>query len=258
MKIRKNSYSAPALEKAVEILDLMTEHPDGLLVTEMSSLLGRSVGELFRIVIVMERLGLLRRSSRTDRYVVAYRLLDLAYRATPAKNLVAVALPEMKTLAYATGQSCHLVVPSEGEGLIIACEQQPGVRGFSLRVGARVDIVQSCSGQIILAFSSDQAAEQLVAAVEAARGTPIDREWLDRRRAKARSRGYQLRESPITYGVTDISYPVFGFDGAIVAALTIPFLSTIDGSQKVDQELARALLEKAVAAISEALGFQPG
>lgn len=257
MKERKASYSAPALEKAVEILDLMTEHPAGLLVTEMSALLGRSVGELFRIVIVMERLGLLRRSLRSDRYVVAYRLLDLAYRATPAKNLVEVALPEMKALAFETGQSCHLVVPADGEGLVIAREEQPGVRGFSLRVGARVDIVQSCSGRILLAFSSDAAAGQIVEAAAAARGIAIDRGWIDARRAETRARGYELRESPITYGVTDISYPVLGFDGAVVAALTIPFLATIDGSQKVDQEAARALLAQAVAAISDALGFQP-
>ena len=257
MKTPKTSYSAPALEKAVEILELMAEHPDGMLVSEMSVALGRSVGELFRIVVVMERLGLLRRSTRTDRYTVAYRLLDLAYRATPAQNLVGAALPEMKALAFATGQSCHLVVASAGEGLVIAREQQPGVRGFSLRVGAHVDIIQSCSGQVILAFATDQAADQMISALEAARSQTIDRDWLAKRRAETRARGYELRQSPITYGVTDISYPVLGFDGTIVAALTIPFLELIDGSQKVDQDAARELLAQAVATISDTLGFQP-
>jgi DNA-binding IclR family transcriptional regulator len=255
-KALKTSYSAPALEKAVEIIELMGDHPDGMLVTEMANRLGRSVGELFRIVIVMERLGLLRKSARTDRYTVAYRLLDLAYRATPAQNLVAAALSQMQALAFAAGQSCHLVVPSGGEGLVIASEQQPGVRGFSLRVGARIDIVQSCSGQVLLAFSTDESAERMVTAAEAQRAQPVDRAWLAERRAETRARGYQLRQSPITHGVTDISYPVIGFDGTIVAALTIPFLALIDGSQKIDLEAARDLLADAVAAISDALGFQ--
>jgi DNA-binding IclR family transcriptional regulator len=255
-KALKTSYSAPALEKAVEIIELMGDHPGGMLVTEMANLLGRSVGELFRIVIVMERLGLLRKSARTDRYTVAYRLLDLAYRATPAQNLVAAALPAMQALAFKAGQSCHLVVPSAGEGLVIAREQQPGMRGFSLRVGARIDIVQSCSGQVLLAFSADAAAERLVAAAEAAGGALVDRAWLAERRAETRARGYQLRQSPITHGVTDISYPVLGFDGTIVAALTIPFLEMIDGSQKVDQAAARVLLGRAAGEIADELGYQ--
>lgn len=257
MKPLKTRYSAPALEKAVEILELMGDHPDGMLVTEMANRLGRSVGELFRIVVVMETLGLLRKSARTDRYTVAYRLLDIAYRATPAQNVVAAAFPVMKTLAFAAGQSCHLVIASAGDGLVIASEQQPGMRGFSLRVGAQIDIVQSCSGQVLLAFSTDQAAERIVAAAEATRTDPVDRDWLAERRAETRARGHQLRKSPITYGVTDISYPILGFDGAIVAALTIPFLELIDGSQKVDLEAARALLGEAADAISDALGYAP-
>jgi DNA-binding IclR family transcriptional regulator len=56
--------------------------------------------------------------------------------------------------------------------------------------------------------------------------------------------------------VTDISCPVFGFDGNVAAALTIPFLELIDGSQKVDAEAARAMLHAAVARISETLGYR--
>jgi DNA-binding IclR family transcriptional regulator len=119
-----------ALEKGFEIIELMADHPDGLLISEMLTQLGRTVGELFRIVIVTERLGYLRKSLTTDRYTAAYKLLDVAMRATPAQHLVRAALSVMKGLALAAGQSCHLVVPSGGHGLVVACEQQPRVRGF--------------------------------------------------------------------------------------------------------------------------------
>ncbi len=77
----KGVYAAPALEKAFEIIELLAEHPEGALVSEMAAGLGRSVGELFRVVIVLERLGYLRKSAVSDRYTVTYRLLELAYRA---------------------------------------------------------------------------------------------------------------------------------------------------------------------------------
>lgn len=254
----QGTYTAPAIEKAFEVIELLGQHPEGALVSEMATLLGRSVGELFRIIIVMERLGYLEKSARTDRYTVAYKLLEVAYRATPAQDVVRAALPQMQGLAQDAGQSCHLVVPNAGSGLVVACEQQPGIRGFSLRVGASIDIVTSCSGQVLLAFSSDTRAAQILAAAEQDRAAAIDRDWLAGQLAAIRTRGYDRRQSPITHGVTDISCPVFGFDGHVMAALTIPFLELIDGSQKVDADAACALLQAAVGRISETLGYRGG
>jgi DNA-binding IclR family transcriptional regulator len=252
----KGTYAAPALQKAFEIIELLADYPEGALISEMAAKLGRTVGELFRIVVVMEQLGYLRKSARTDRYTVTYKLLEMAYRATPAQNLVRAALPEMQGLALATGQSCHLVVANGGHGLVVACEHQPGTRGFSLRVGARIDILKSCSGQVILAVSPPQSAEQIIAAAEDERKAPIDRAWLADRLTVIRTEGHDSRKSPTTHGVTDISFPVFGFDGRVAAALTIPFLELIDGSQRVDLPAARDLLRCSVARVSDALGYQ--
>lgn len=253
----KGVYAAPALEKAFQIIELLTDFPEGALVSEMAAKLGRSVGELFRIVVVMEQMGYLRRSSRTDRYTVAYRMLDLAFRATPAQNLVRAALPQMQSLAVETGQSCHLVTANDGQGLVIAREESPGARGFALRLGAAIDMIQSCSGQVILAFSAPHRAERIVAAAEGGRPGPIDRAKLSQSLKQILTRGFDSRKSPITYGVTDISFPVFGFDGEIAAALTIPFLELIDGSQKVDLAAAQAMLGAAAARVSATLGHGP-
>jgi DNA-binding IclR family transcriptional regulator len=171
--------------------------------------------------------------------------------------LLRAALPEMQVLALEAGQSCHLVVPNGGRGIVIAREEQPGTRGFALKTGAQIDIINSCSGQVILAFSNPQRTERIVRAAEEERDIKIDRKWLADRIAVIRRLGYDSRKSPITYGVTDISFPVFGFDRNVVAALTIPFLELIDGSQKVNLDAARDLLRTATARVSDRLGYQP-
>jgi DNA-binding IclR family transcriptional regulator len=252
----KATYAAPAIERAFEIIEALANYPEGALVSEVAAMLGRTVGELFRFFVVMERLGYLRKSAVTDRYAVTYRFLEVAYRATPAQDIVRAAMPEMQSLARDAGQSCHLVVVNAGSGLVIACEQQPGIRGFSLRIGAKVDIINSCSGQVLLAFSGAQRAEKIIADAEQERGDTVDRAWLGERLAAIHARGFDSRRSPITQGVTDISCPVFGFDGHVVAALTIPFLELIDGSQKVHADAAREMLRQAVGRISDALGHQ--
>jgi DNA-binding IclR family transcriptional regulator len=254
----KGTYAAPAIEKAFEIVEVLAEKPEGALISEMAGKLGRSVGELFRIVVVLEQLGYLRKSLTTDRYTVAYKFLDLAYRATPAQDLIRAAMPEMQVLALEAGQSCHLVVANGGRGMVIAREEQPGTRGFALKVGAQIDIINSCSGQVLLAFSNPQRAERIVLAAEEEKQASVDRAWLTERVAVTRRLGYDSRKSPVTHGVTDISFPVFGFDGNVVAALTVPFLELIDGSQKVDIEAVRDMLRTATARVSDRLGYQPG
>jgi hypothetical protein len=50
----------------------------------------RSIGELFRIIIVMKRRGFVQESPDTDRYTDVYKVLGLAHRATPAQHLDAI------------------------------------------------------------------------------------------------------------------------------------------------------------------------
>lgn len=252
--VLKGRYAVPALDKAFDVVELLASTPGGATLNEIATRLGRSMGELFRIVIALERRGLLQKSLETDRYTVAYKFLELALRATPAQELTRVAAPVMRSLASQISQSCHLVVPNGGEGLVVYREQNPGMRGFAVRVGASVDLVNSCSGHVILAFSEAEERERMLLQVERLKRTRVRREDLNALLAQIRERGYELMASPMTHGLTDISYPVFGFYGNFVSALTVPFLVLIDGSQKVGIEAARKHLGAAAQSISAALG----
>lgn len=248
-KKTKGHYSAPALEKGFEIFELLAQHPDGLTISEIAVRLNRSINELFRLIIVMERCGYLHKNSGNDRYAVSYKVLDIAYRATPVQNLTLVASPIMHDLAHQARQSCHLVVVGEGFGLVVARVENPGPTSFGVRLGAHIDLVSSCSGNILLAFTPRDRLDAVL---------PRDRNKMsvdDSALESIRRDGFIRRQSPMTYGVIDISHPVFGFDGRIAAALTIPFLERIDGSHPVPIDTAQDLAAEAAARISTGLGW---
>lgn len=248
----KAPYAVPALEKAFEIIELLADAGEPMLVSEIAARLERSMGELFRIVVMMERHGYLLKSGTDDRYSVSYKLLDVAYRATPARNLVQVATPEMQALVHAAGQSCHLVVVRDDHGLILAREENPGVRGFALRQGASIDILRSCSGRVLLAFSPAAVAQRILQRADTGRAGDVASAgtWM----AELRTRGFGMQDSPVVRGVTDISVPVFGFGHELMAALTIPFLELVDGSQRIDRAEACRLLVETAHRISGRLG----
>jgi DNA-binding IclR family transcriptional regulator len=60
---RKTTYSAPALEKGFDIVELLGPAPDGLTPTEIAQKLNRSLSEIFRILVVMERRHSLHKSA---------------------------------------------------------------------------------------------------------------------------------------------------------------------------------------------------
>jgi DNA-binding IclR family transcriptional regulator len=72
---------------------------------------------------------------------------------------------------------------------------------------------------------------------------------------KVAKRGFEIQRSPMTAGVTDISYPIRGFDGKVLAALTVPYLHTLDDSLPTSVEQTRRVLEVSARRISQALGW---
>jgi DNA-binding IclR family transcriptional regulator len=159
----------------------------------------------------------------------------------------------MREIADKIDQSCHLVMPNGRRGLVVLRQQNPGETAFVVRLGADLNLVRSCSGQVLLAFGDDA----WVADVLDGDATllPKDRAALVSRLKLVRSRGFEMRPSLRTSGVTDISYPIFGLGGRVVAALTIPFMVRIDGSQFFDEYAAQAELALISKRISTQLGW---
>jgi hypothetical protein len=53
----RTTYSAPALEKAFNVVELLAKEKKGLTVSEIAVGIGLSLPEIFRIIVVMERRG---------------------------------------------------------------------------------------------------------------------------------------------------------------------------------------------------------
>jgi len=246
------SYTAPALEKGFDILEVLADAPGGLTISEIAQRLERSISEVFRIIIVMERRQWLHKDPDSDRYAVSYRVLDVAFRATPAQMLARAAAPVMFELAGAVGQSCHLVIRAEDRALVVQRQENPGPVGFGIRLGAVVDLATSCSGHVLLAFLPPDQREEVLAILRRPRG--LSRARLEQRLAQVREQGFEMQPSARTEGVTDLSHPVFGFDGQVAAALTIPFLVMIDGSQRATLPETQIILRDAARRVSAALG----
>jgi DNA-binding IclR family transcriptional regulator len=217
------SYQAPALKKGLEVLEFLSEQTEPYAVSELARSLGKSRNEIYRMVIVLERLGYLARTD-TDRFALTRKLFDLAMRIPPQRNLLAKALPEMERLSEETCQSCHLTVASGGEIVVVARVESPDVLGFSVRVGYRRPLNQSASGRVLFAYQNESGR----AAWRELRSSEEDQAlWaaIEREAGTIREMGFYLSPSSYVDAVTDIAVPVTVGDGPLaIAALVMPFI----------------------------------
>ncbi len=239
-------YQAPALKKGLEILELLATSDRALTMSDVSGALGRSVGEIFRMLQVLEEHRYIARDD--DGYRLTNRLFALGMGQPPVRDLTVTAQPVMQALARATGQSCHLAVVSGAEMVVIAGVEAPGLSGFAVRVGYRRPLHRSNSGRVLLAFQPPAVRAAMLEEVRDAGGDP-DGALQQVLETLVRD-GDAVTPSPMLDGITDLSAPILEHDAAR-AALTLPYVA--GRAARVTQPECRALLRDAVRTISRQL-----
>ena len=226
-------YRAPALEKGLDILELLVAESDPLTVSEIAKKLHRSTGELFRMIQVLERRGFVEQGPEAGGFRLSGRLFSLGMAQPAVKTLTEVALPHMRRLSLDIGQSCHLALHSVGQIVVVARMESSELIGFSVRIGYRRPLTHALSGALLYAFQPEIVRGRWE---EHLRPKPSKKE-LAEFRAKAdgiRKTGHGRKASESVPGVTDISAPILRNDIA-AAALTVPFLESTSPAKSLKE-----------------------
>jgi DNA-binding IclR family transcriptional regulator len=243
-------YTAPALDKGLDILELLAGRPEGLSLKQIADALGKSSTEIFRMLNQLRERAYVLRFEPGGVYRLSLKLFELAHRFPPTARLLEVAVPAMRQLADRTGQSCHLSV-LHGHGiLVLAQATSSGNWHFSVRLGATFSLTETASGRVLLAHLS---AQDLALRAEEAAATdaPFTARFLQQL-TKIRKCGFEQVSHETFRGVTDISAPVLGHGTESLAALTIPVL--LLEQEKPALSYVRTELLKTAAYISGELG----
>ena len=257
-KRERKKYRAPALAKGLDILELLSTEPAGLSLSGIASSLSRSVGEIFRMVVVLEDRGYVAPVAGTDRFSMTGKLLTISHGYPPVQRVTQVAGPVMRKLARLTGQSCHLVVYYEGRGIIVAQNDSPNDRGLNVKLGAEAPLTDSCSGHVLLAFADPEQRKLRLAEQPSQLRKPVSKKALNAALNNVLSRGYEHMDSAQVEGVRDIGFPVFNANGSVYSVLVVPFLNHIDGSNHMDIASVTGLLGSAATELSTELGYRAG
>lgn len=245
----------PALEKGLDVLELLAQEKGGLLQKDVAARVGRSVSEIFRVLGALEARGYIARDPATGLYTLTLRLFELAHMHPPGRRLLEVSLPRMESLAEEIRCSCHLVTRHRDRLMIIAQAQPDSLlMGWSVKVGGVFPMTASyASARAIAAFEALAKRDNLIASmVEDDFGMDV----IEAKLEAIRSTGFELSNSRIAPGVVDVSCPLLNHLNVSVAALTVSCVGGLVSNADLNEKIVPAA-RRVAASISAAIGGSP-
>jgi DNA-binding IclR family transcriptional regulator len=244
-----DKYRAPALEKGLDIIELLSRTDEPLTATQISERLQRSKAELYRMLHVLQMRGYIECPLNEDEHVISRKMLMLATERQPLKDLLEFCSPLMRKFAEKNCQSVHISVQSADQIVVIANTETVGALGYSVRVGYRKPIPFTTSGKVLFAFQSPEVKESWLSMLKKIMVEDQLNKFLSDTR-KIIQRGYEQSRSSYVHGITDLSVPIMDGKTAI-AALTSPYIDqtlAVTSKEETIEELKRC-----ASFISEAL-----
>ena len=246
-------YRAPALDKGLDILELLASVDDGLTQAEIAKALGRTPNEQYRMLDRLVRRGYVMRSE-TDRYELTLKLFGLAHLHRPIRHLVAQTTPALRDFANRAFQAIHMAVYDRAGVYIIAQIEAPGYWGFGVRVGGKVSLFNTGSGHVLLAFRAPEERAMMLSEYDRGEDEQEPAPDLEERLAEIRARGYEVMPSLQTTGVYNLSAPILGPDGNAIAALTCPYLTPLNRPRAPDLSKTITLVVDTAQHLSRTIG----
>jgi DNA-binding IclR family transcriptional regulator len=248
----KNS-AAPALDKGLDILELLCQTEVGLTQQDITARLGRNLGEIYRMLNCLVRRNYV--ANEGSVYTITSKLFQLSHFHPPIHRLITEAMPIMDELARSIAFPCDLRVYNNGIQTVIAAIQPPNGLGFMTRVGAEIPVATSSSGLVLLAFQDDETRETRITKCLSDQSDSEIAEYRARL-AHIAAQGFASVQSRQYAGLHAISFPILDINGHALAAMTVPMLARIDGQAQTPIHEIEAKLAEATRVLSGKMQYK--
>ena len=231
-------YQVPAVDKALDILELLGDSSQGMSLTGIADALGRTKQELFRVLVRLQERGYLVRDENQF-YRLSTRLFEIGSRHASTQMLIAHAMPHMERLARRLCESCHLSILVQNRMLVVARAEGDADVMLTVRIGATFELHRRVSGLVGLALLSAQRRQEYWKQSGESAERIAD---FERTMTAVRQRGYADEDSPIIRGVKDCATPVLGSGNSLLGVLCVSHLCRKDESAE-QADLVQAVLK---------------
>ena len=241
-----------SVERAVEVLNILAEHPSGLSMADLSRTSAVPMTTLHRLLGVLRAASLVAETA-AGRYVVGSGTVVLARAFLDGLDLREAARPAMAEVVARTSETCHLGILASVHIVYIEKIDSPHpVRMYS-RVGGTNPALSTAIGRAILAYSPATVVDEVVEGSRRLFGDGVPVQDVHAVLEDVRRNGYSTDLQDNELGICCVGAPVFDHGGRVVAGISLSTPASRFQPARLDE--TGRLVHDAAARISTALGW---
>jgi DNA-binding IclR family transcriptional regulator len=220
----QNKYNIPILEKGMEVIELIAQHPAGLTIQEMVNSMDHSKTSIYRIVCSLEEMGYLHKSLQSNSFSITRKLFKIGLSSLGTTTIIEHSYDPMRRLRDKLRET--VVLGTLMGTKIVILEQVIGSHHFSfiLKPGMGVCLHASAPGKVFMANIDRYERDEILSKTEFTKFT--DRTILNAadylmELEEVKSCGYGLDRGEELSGVRCIGAPIFNQAGKVAASVWI-------------------------------------
>lgn len=152
--VQDSGFSTPSLDRALALLEILGQYPEGLTLSELAEKLSLTVNFVYRVTQSLCAHGYAHRDG-DKRFRIGSKVLALCQPVHDDVPLVEAALPAMRWLSEQTGEAAHIGIIAGAEGLVLERVIGTQMVKFYIERGARFPLHTSAPGKVMLALMNE-------------------------------------------------------------------------------------------------------
>lgn len=248
-----------SIEVGAPLLEVLAHAEDAMPLSALSATAGMTASKAHRYLTSFIRVGLAEQDPDSGRYSLGPMARDVGLAALRRLDAVREAHRTMTALRDKLDENVVLSVWDEGAPAVVKVEENARALSVRVRLGARLPLLSSSTGQVYAAWMSPTiiapyvAKELAVPDGPAARMGLRSKEDVERVLAEVRRQGVSSVVSGVLEGISATCAPVFRYPNTLAAALTVVGIGKLDTS--IPGKVTDALRD-AAAELSNRLGAE--
>ena len=252
----RTAGAAPALRRAIEVLDLLGRASEPVTAADIARELGIPKSSVHGLIATMTEFELVVRGA-DGRFRLGPRLMRWASGFLGQTNLTGEFQRYFAEEGDLDGHTITLTILDGREVVYVACRDSGDPLGLTFRIGMRLPAPYTATGKALLAALPDAEFTRLFAEPEAwpAALTPRGVASLDRLRTEldaVRERGYSIDDGEVREGMICLGAPIRDHSGRVLAGLAVSLIRSEASAPLLERLGAR--IRSAAEAITRRLG----
>ena len=200
------------LDRAVAILNHLAEHgQNGVSATKLAELLGLNASTAHRIIMGLERHGLIEKDNSTKLYRLSLAFFALGASSADDTGYRRLCRPIIMELAASTGDTVFLMARSGFDAICV--DRQEGdyiIDSLTGRVGGQIPLGVGPASQSILAYLDDSEAKAVIKANTARykNFNGLSAKEIASKLPQIREQGYAFDHGRLVEGISAVAVPI--------------------------------------------------